>query len=134
MSQVVLPALIPDIPRIYQIYFDAFRADKMGALMLQVLFPVIVDQEFIKAHAAGTLSYWHLSDCHVIAIDPQRQGRKAGALIVQWGIDLGEQAGLPVYFESSLSTVGLYTKMGFEVLQEQINVVVCKWNGVQRVV
>ncbi|OAA49793.1 Acyl-CoA N-acyltransferase [Beauveria brongniartii RCEF 3172] len=192
MSQVVvLPALIPDIPRIYQIYFDAFRADKMGALMLQILFPGIVDQAFLKAHAAGTLSYWHLSDCqytlkvvdtttgdiigmglgdaylrertlperanhgvpwlegeqraraekvlnplwevrerlfggrryiycHVIAIDPQHQGRKAGALIVQWGIDLGEQAGLPVYFESSPSTVGLYKKMGFEVLEEQI--------------
>ncbi|KAM3474036.1 hypothetical protein MY5147_004486 [Beauveria neobassiana] len=193
MSQVVLPALIPDIPRIYQIYFDAFRADKMGALMLQILFPGggVVDQEFLKAHAAGTLSYWHISDCqytlkvvdtatgdiigmglgdvylrertlpertnhgvpwlegeqkvraekvlnplwevrerlfggrryiycHVIAIDPQHQGRKAGALIVQWGIDLGEQAGLPVYFESSPSTVGLYKKMGFEVLEEQI--------------
>ncbi|KAK8143181.1 hypothetical protein G3M48_007603 [Beauveria asiatica] len=32
-----------------------------------------------------------VSDCHVIAIDPQHQGRKAGALIVQWGINLGEQ-------------------------------------------
>ncbi|KAJ4145149.1 hypothetical protein LMH87_004007 [Akanthomyces muscarius] len=64
MSLVVLPALIPDIPRIYQIYFDAFRADKMGALMLQILFPgTLDDQDFLKAHAAGTLSYWHLSDC-----------------------------------------------------------------------
>lgn len=63
MSQVVLPALIPDIPRIYQIYFDAFRADKMGALMLRILFPGTLDDEFRKAHAAGTLSYWHLSDC-----------------------------------------------------------------------
>ncbi|KAM3557367.1 hypothetical protein MY1884_004568 [Beauveria asiatica] len=62
---VVLPALIPDIPRIYQIYFDAFRADEMGAL--------------------------NAADCQVIAIDPQHQGRKAGALIVQWGISLGEQ-------------------------------------------
>ena len=61
-----------------------------------------------------------LLDCHVIAIDPKYQGRKAGALIVQWGINTGEQAGLPVYFESSPSTVGLYRKMGFELLQETI--------------
>lgn len=63
MAQVVLPALIPDIPRIYEIYFDAFRADKMGALMLQILFPGTIDEEFLKAHAAGTLSYWHISNC-----------------------------------------------------------------------
>ena len=29
---------------------------------------------------------------------------------------MGEQTGLPVYFESSPSTVRLYEKMGFEVL------------------
>lgn len=60
---VVLPALIPDIPRIYEIYFDAFKNDKMGSLMLNILFPGTIDQEFRKAHAAGTLSYWHLSTC-----------------------------------------------------------------------
>lgn len=60
------------------------------------------------------------SDCHVIGIDPRHQGRKAGALLVQWGLDLGERAGLPVYFESSPSTVGLYKKMGFELLDEKI--------------
>ncbi|KAJ2969672.1 hypothetical protein NQ176_g8543 [Zarea fungicola] len=163
----------------------------MGSLMLNILFPGTIDQEFRKAHAAGTLSYWHLSTCqytlkivdntsgdivgmglgdaylkerteeeranhgvpwltgaereraekvlnplwemreklfgghryiysHVIAVDPKYQGRKAGALIVQWGLNLGESAGLPVYFESSPSTVGLYKKMGFEILEEQI--------------
>lgn len=41
-------------------------------------------------------------------------------MLVQWGMDLGERAGLPVYFESSPSTVGLYTKLGFELLDEKI--------------
>lgn len=35
-------------------------------------------------------------------------------------MDLGERAGLPVYFESSPSTVGLYKKLGFELLDEKI--------------
>ncbi|OAQ96632.1 hypothetical protein LLEC1_07737 [Akanthomyces lecanii] len=207
--------------------FDAFRADKMGALMLPVFFPgTLDDQGFLEAHAAGTLSYWHVSDCQYTfmvvdtatgaiigmglgdaylrertvaertshgvpwlegeqrapaekvlsrpwegrerlfgglvtcffrAIDqpaglpfctggrveleaptlpsaeprsfqtamsspltPSTKGRKAGAVIVQWGIDLGESAGLPSYFKSSPSTVGLYKNTGFEMPDEQI--------------
>lgn len=59
-------------------------------------------------------------DCHVAAVDPKHQGRKAGALLVQWGLDLGEKTGLPVYFESSPTTAGLYTKLGFELLEDKI--------------
>ena len=66
------------------------------------------------------LAYTRCTDCHVIAVDPKYQGRKAGALLVQWGVDIGEATGLPVYFESSPSTVNLYRKMGFEVLPEEI--------------
>ncbi|GJN67697.1 GCN5-related N-acetyltransferase (GNAT) domain-containingprotein [Purpureocillium lilacinum] len=191
MVQVILPALIPDIRRVYDIYFAAFEHDLMGRLMLKILFPGILDDGFRDAHAAGTLQYWHSSESqytlkcvdtetgdiigmglgdlylkertpeerqnhgvpwlqgeqreraekilnplwevrerlfggrpyiyvHVIAVDPKHQGRKAGALLVQWGIQMGELAGLPVYFESSPSTVNLYKKMGFEVLPEKI--------------
>lgn len=63
MTQVVLPALIPDIPRIYDVYFSAFKNDAMGSLMLNILFPGTIDDDFRKAHAAGTLSYWHVSNC-----------------------------------------------------------------------
>ena len=59
-------------------------------------------------------------DCHVIAVDPKHQGRKAGALLCKWAFDLSESSRLPVYFESSPSTVGLYIKMGFELLEEKI--------------
>lgn len=62
----------------------------------------------------------HFLDCHVIAVSPKHQGRKAGAALVQCGIDLGEQPGLPVYFEPSPSTVGLYQKMGSERLKESV--------------
>jgi ribosomal protein S18 acetylase RimI-like enzyme len=57
---------------------------------------------------------------HVIAVDPKYQGRKVGALLIQWGIDIAEQSGLPLYFESSPTTVRLYEKMGFERIGEKI--------------
>ena len=59
MGQAVLPALIVDIPRIYDIYFEAFKHDRMGQIMVEILFPGVIDEEFRKAHAAGTLSYWN---------------------------------------------------------------------------
>ncbi|KAG8427076.1 hypothetical protein J3459_007545 [Metarhizium acridum] len=52
--------------------------------------------------------------CHVIAVDPQLQGRKAGQLLLHWGMQMGELAGLPP------STVNLYKKMGFGLLPEKI--------------
>lgn len=61
MVQVVLPALIPDIPKVYDVYFNAFQNDQMGKIMLEILFPGVIDEEFKKAHAAGTLAYWHTS-------------------------------------------------------------------------
>ncbi len=62
MVQVILPALIPDIRRVYDIYFAAFEHDLMGRLMLKILFPGILDDGFRDAHAAGTLQYWHSSE------------------------------------------------------------------------
>ncbi|KAG9237422.1 acyl-CoA N-acyltransferase [Amylocarpus encephaloides] len=191
MGLVVIPALIPDIPKIYDIYFKAFNNEPMAALMVKILFPQGITEDFKKAHAASTLEYWHhakhqytckcvdtdtgeiigmaLGDgyfherseeerkdygvtwlegsekeraekiltplhevrerlfgnkkyiyVHVVAVDPKNQGRKAGAALVQWGIDLGEQSGVPVYFESSPTTIGLYEKMGWHRLKETV--------------
>jgi hypothetical protein len=64
MPVVVVPALIPDIPRIYEIYFSAFQNDPMGQIMVDILFPSgVASDDFRKAHAAATLSWWHKSDC-----------------------------------------------------------------------
>ena len=61
MHPVVLPALIPDIEKVYDAYFAAFQADSMGNLMLELLFPGGIDDAFRKAHTAGTLQWWHHS-------------------------------------------------------------------------
>ncbi|KAL1958744.1 hypothetical protein VTO42DRAFT_3863 [Malbranchea cinnamomea] len=193
MVLAVLPALIPDIPRVYEIYFSAFKHDEMGRIMVDILFPNtdIFSEEFRTSHAAATRSYWHTSDVqytfkcvdmetgeivgmalgdvfvrprseeerrnpgvtwlqgkereraekvlnplwemreklfggrpyiysHVMAVDPKHQGRKAGAALLRWGMDLSERTGLPIYFESSPSTVRMYEKAGFERLEETI--------------
>ncbi|KAK3388019.1 hypothetical protein B0H63DRAFT_471351 [Podospora didyma] len=193
MVYTVLPALIPNIKEVYNAYFSAFAAEKMGQLMLQVLFPGadVNSDEFRTASAAATLDYWHKSDtqytfkcvnmdtgeivgialgdiyinprsaeerknhgvpwlegeqreraekilnplwemreklfggqpyiyAHVIGVDPRHQGLKAGAALASWGIDLSNRTGLPIYFESSPSAVGLYEKLGYERLKETI--------------
>ena len=48
MVQVILPALIPDIRRIYDVYFAAFKNDPMGDLMLEILFPGVRDETSAK--------------------------------------------------------------------------------------
>ncbi|KAK4108053.1 hypothetical protein N656DRAFT_680162, partial [Canariomyces notabilis] len=192
MVHAVLPALIPDIRKVYNVYFGAFGNDGMGEIMLQILFPNGIDSEqFREAHAAGTLSWWHQSDtqytykcvdmdtgeivgmalidiyikhrseeerknggvpwlegeqreraekvlnplwemrerlfggqpyiyAHVIGVLPEHQGKKAGAAMASMGIDLCDRTGLPMYFEASPTSVGLYEKMGYERLNETI--------------
>ncbi|KAF1812370.1 hypothetical protein P152DRAFT_33596 [Eremomyces bilateralis CBS 781.70] len=191
MGLVVLPALIPDIEKIYDVYFSAFGNDEMGSIMVDVLFPSGVNAEFRKAHTAATLDWWHknlvqytvkcvdtdtgeivgmgLGDlylterseeerknggvpwltgkereraeaildplwavkekllggnrhmyCHVIGVTPEHQGRRGGVLLTEWGMELAERSGVPLYFESSPSTLAFYQKLGFETLSEKI--------------
>ncbi|KAL0471165.1 hypothetical protein QR685DRAFT_276520 [Neurospora intermedia] len=193
MVVAVLPALIPDIRRVYESYFTAFKGERMGEIMLQILFPGIDTDapDFRAAHAKGTLEYWHTSDtqytykavdmadgeilgmglvdiyvrerseeerrnhgvpwlegeqreraekvltplhemreqlfggnpyiyAHVIAVDPKHQGRKGGMALAKYGFEMSERCQLPVYFEASPSSIGLYTKAGYEVLKETV--------------
>ncbi|KAK3298101.1 putative GNAT family acetyltransferase [Chaetomium fimeti] len=192
MVHAVLPALIPDIRKIYEAYFASFDNEQMGNIMLGILFPGGVDsEEFRAAHAAGTLDWWHKSDTqytykcvdmdtaeivgmglidvyikprteeerknggvpwlageqreraekvlnplwevreklfggrpyiytHVIGVAPEHQGKKAGAAIVSFGIDLCNRTGLPMYFEASPTSVNMYEKFGYERLDETI--------------
>lgn len=56
MGYLVLPASIPEIRHVYDVYFAAFD----GELVTQILFPWnIHDEEFRKGHATHTLEYWH---------------------------------------------------------------------------
>ncbi|KAK9422937.1 hypothetical protein SUNI508_04604 [Seiridium unicorne] len=190
---VVLPALIPDIKKVYDVYFTSFLNEKMARLMVNIIFPggVMDSEDFRQNHTAGTLAYWHSADSqytfkcvdnhsgdvmgmalgdillrerpaeerkftgipwldgedrvraekvigplaemrehlfagarhiyvHVIAVHPAYQRRGVGRALIEWGIDLCDRSGLPIYLESSPTTMPLYKKMGFVILKEKI--------------
>lgn len=56
---------------------------------------------------------------NAIGTHPEHQGRGAGKRLVQWGVQLADQLGLPMYLEASKEGWPLYQKFGFEVLVEQ---------------
>ncbi|KAK4163100.1 acyl-CoA N-acyltransferase [Cladorrhinum sp. PSN259] len=64
MPFLVLPALIPDIRAVYDVYFSAFTADPSGKRLLSILFPNtdFTSEDFRKAHTDGTLKWWHSSE------------------------------------------------------------------------
>lgn len=55
MPFVVLPGLLPDIPKIYDVYFAAFD----GQPILDALFPAgYKGEEFRTGHTAHTIEWW----------------------------------------------------------------------------
>lgn len=58
MGLTVLPALIPDLPKVYDAYFAAFKGDAI----LSLLFPGGTEGEDFRAeHTKNTVDYWHKS-------------------------------------------------------------------------
>jgi len=55
-----------------------------------------------------------------MGVVPEYQGRSAGRALLEFAIYTADQLCLPLYFESSPTTVGLYRKLGFEELPERI--------------
>lgn len=79
MHIAVLPAVIPDIKRIYEIFFKAFQNDQMGSIMLGILFPGGITDEFRETHAQETAKSWHLSqDQYTMKAVDMRTGNIVG--------------------------------------------------------
>ncbi|SPO01217.1 uncharacterized protein DNG_03964 [Cephalotrichum gorgonifer] len=77
MSFIVLPAALPDIRAIYDVWFASFK----GQLIVDLLYPDtnIDDEAFRKAHAEGTLGYWKgLTMEHTFKCVDLETGRIAG--------------------------------------------------------
>ncbi|RMZ74481.1 Acyl- N-acyltransferase [Pyrenophora seminiperda CCB06] len=191
MGFVVLPALIPDISAVYDVYFAAFKNNPIT----RALFPsaTVADftdakSEFRQGHAAHVSEYWKTSStqytykcidsktnrivgvalfdvyiapsdwekgeiswlagaereraeayimplwsmreklwlneryvyCHVMAVHPEFQRRGVGELIFKFGMAIAEQAGLPMYIESSKEGRRLYEKMECKRLEDKL--------------
>ncbi|KAI9818146.1 MAG: hypothetical protein M1827_000771 [Pycnora praestabilis] len=59
---------------------------------------------------------------------PTHQKRGAGSMLIKWGTDKADEAGLPSYLEASPAGLGLYKKHGFEQVDEIITDLE-KWGG-----
>jgi hypothetical protein len=87
MGLVVLPALVPDIPKVYDTYFAAFK----GELILDVLFPGGITDDFRECHSAVTLSYWHKSELqHTLKCVDTDTGEIVGMAL--WDVYLQERS------------------------------------------
>ncbi|KAF1831743.1 hypothetical protein BDW02DRAFT_571719 [Decorospora gaudefroyi] len=183
MGFVILPALVPDISSVYDVYFAAFKDNPVT----RALFPSATEtdlldakSEFRTGHTAHVSEYWKTSStqytlkcvdtgtgqivgmalwdvyitpsdwkkgeiswlqgdereraealvnplwdarermwsnekylyCHVMAVHPSFQRRGVGELLFKFGINVSQEARLPIYIESSKEAVRLYEKMG----------------------
>jgi GNAT superfamily N-acetyltransferase len=56
-------------------------------------------------------------DCMTMATHPDYRRKGIGRLLVQWGIDVAEQLGLPIYLESTTSAIPFYESIGFQAVK-----------------
>lgn len=56
---------------------------------------------------------WRLS---WLSVAPEAQRRGVGRALLRWGVERGEEEGVPVVLESSEAGRGLYAGAGFEVV------------------
>ncbi|GAB1739527.1 hypothetical protein NU219Hw_g4479t1 [Hortaea werneckii] len=59
----------------------------------------------------GKRGHWYLE---IIATHPQHQGRGAGSMMINWGLERADQDNVEAYLEASPEAVSLYEKLGFE--------------------
>ncbi|RMX77828.1 hypothetical protein D0869_09574 [Hortaea werneckii] len=59
----------------------------------------------------GGRGHWYLE---IIATHPQYQGRGAGSMMINWGLERADQDNVEAYLEASPEAVSLYEKLGFE--------------------
>lgn len=83
MPVLVVPALIPDLEKVYDVYFDAFKHEHMASIMLNILFPNGITPEFRKHHTAATLDWWHKAKDQYTykVIDTDRDGEIIGMIL-----------------------------------------------------
>jgi ribosomal protein S18 acetylase RimI-like enzyme len=58
--------------------------------------------------------------CHLTAVHPKAQRRGVGKLLMEYGMRIAEQAGLPIYTEASQAAIALYERIGFQRLKQSI--------------
>ena len=63
---------------------------------------------------------------NLLDVDPSQQRRGAGTLLLRWGMDVADDAGLPCYLEATSAGYHLYQKVGFEAI-DNIDLDMSEW-------
>ncbi|KAK8222754.1 acyl-CoA N-acyltransferase [Phyllosticta capitalensis] len=107
---------------------DAGRDDDELAKLLET-YDVIPEEEERHGQAQRDFFGWLYSTrvrrmgktphhiLHLLVTHPDHQGRGAGKLLLQWGLERADAAGLPVYIEATPAGFPVYRKLGFEPLE-----------------
>jgi ribosomal protein S18 acetylase RimI-like enzyme len=103
------------------------KADTGRLEMLRLIFPLIrtfgsalgraiqIADAIDKRHPK-TFDFWYL---HYAGVRPEHQGKGWGGAAIRAGIARAEADGVPAWLETAtLSNVGLYQRLGFEVVEE----------------
>ena len=63
---------------------------------------------------------------NLLDVDPDQQRRGAETLLLRWGTDIADEAGLPCYLEATSAGYPLYRKVGFEPV-DNIDLNMSEW-------
>ena len=68
-------------------------------------------QELRSAHPGRKEKHWLLS---LLATHPEHEGRGAGSMLIQWGLDKADEMRVRTYVDASVAGFPVYKKRGFE--------------------
>ncbi|KAK8038803.1 Acyl-CoA N-acyltransferase [Apiospora rasikravindrae] len=53
--------------------------------------------------------------CRTMAVEPKYQRKGVGTLLLNWGIDVAERLGVPIYLEATIPGRNFYKRFGFQI-------------------
>ncbi|KAJ5777952.1 hypothetical protein N7520_001198 [Penicillium odoratum] len=59
----------------------------------------------------GTRKFYYLD---MLVVHPEYRGRGAASMLIQWGCELADREGVPVYLDAHVDAASLYRRFGFK--------------------
>ncbi|KAK4031763.1 acyl-CoA N-acyltransferase [Parachaetomium inaequale] len=75
------------------------------------------NQAMQHARIVKERAHWYLE---LITTSPEFQGRGAGKMLMEWGLERVDETGFEAYLEASPEGKGLFEKFGFRVVDEAV--------------
>ncbi|KAJ5532622.1 hypothetical protein N7494_009174 [Penicillium frequentans] len=75
----------------------------------------VLDEE--KRTFFGERRFYYLD---MLVVDPAYRGRGAAAMLIQWGCELADQEGVPVYLDAHIDAAPMYRRFGFNDREDKV--------------